>query len=132
MRPFAAFVLTCAVLCASAGCSSNTGTVEGTVAVDGKALGGFEVTFTSQADGSTALGYAKADGRYQLFRGRGKREIPVGEYKVTVQPTDVVDFVSRPNVRLPATYTNSSNTVLIESVGPGANVIDFELESIKD
>ena len=131
MRPFA-FTLIGAILCISVGCSANTGTVEGTVEVDGKPLGGFQVTFTSQADGSTALGYAKADGRYQVFRGRGKREIPVGEYKVTVQPTDVVDFVSRPNVRLPTTYTDSSNTILIKSVEPGANVIDFELESIKD
>lgn len=131
MRPFATLGI-CTVLCASVGCSAKTGTVEGTVAVDGKPLGGFQVTFTSQADGSTALGYAKSDGRYQIFRGRGKREIPVGEYKVTVQPTDVVDFVARPNVRLPSTYTDSSTTVLIESVEPGDNVIDFELESIKD
>lgn len=132
LKPRAGFWLAWAVLCAAAGCSpGDTGTVEGTVIVDGNPLGGFEVTFTSQADGSTALGYAKADGRYQLFRARGNRNIAVGEHKVTVTPTEMVDFVPKPNIRLPATYTDRYKTTLIRSVEPGANVIDFELDSVK-
>ena len=132
MKPLAGFWMALAVLGAAAGCSSGTtGTVEGTVIVDGKPLGGFEVMFTSQTDGTTSLGYAKADGRYQLFRARGNRNITVGEHKVSVKPTEVVDNVPKPNVRFPATYTDPFKTELIKSVEPGENVIDFELDSVK-
>jgi hypothetical protein len=126
MKRRAAFWCGLALQCAAAGCSAKTGTVEGTVFVDGSPLGGFEVMFTSQEDGSTSLGYAKADGKFQLFRARGNRNIAVGEHNVTVKPTDMVDFVRMPKVKLP-----TDQTVLVKSVKPGANVIDFDLHSVK-
>jgi len=108
-----------------------TGTVTGRVLIDGAAQGGFEVTFTSQTDGSGAMGSSQQDGQYQLFVGRGKTQIPAGNYKVTVAPTPFVEGIPLPKVKLPATVTDLDQTVLIKTVKGGENVIDLEVTPIR-
>ena len=99
------------------------------VTVDGKPLGGFEITYVSQTSGAAYLAYAREAGSYKLFGARGKVEIPVGDYKVTVVPTGIVDDVPMPKVRLPAKYTSESQTELIKTITKGTNQIDLVLES---
>ena len=123
-------ILSALLLVTAAGCSSGgTGTVDGVVTVDGKPLGGFEITYISQANGAAYLAYAGEAGAYQLFASRGKREIPVGDYKVTVVPTAVIDNVPRPKVQLPDKYTSESQTELVKTITKGTNQIDLVLES---
>ncbi|MEX1042425.1 MAG: hypothetical protein WDZ51_17465 [Pirellulaceae bacterium] len=113
------------------GCTNgqSTGTVNGIVTVDGKPMGGFEVIFTSSDDGTTARGYAKQQGEYQLFVGRGSHEIPVGEYKVTVIPSAFVQGVPEPTVKLPAAFASVEDTDLVKTVGSGANQLDLEIST---
>lgn len=117
------------VLSVFCGCTSGqqTGTVDGMVTVDGNPTGGFEVIFTSSEDGTTARGYAKQQGEYQLFVGRGSRDIPVGEYKVTVTPSAFVQGVPQPTVKLPTAYASVEETILVKTVASGANQVNLEL-----
>jgi len=112
------------------GCSGQgNGTVTGAVLVDGQPHGGFDVEFVSVKDGSSALGASQKDGTYELFRGRGEKLIPAGEYKVTINPTGFVEGVPMPKVKLPPTYTDANQTVIIKTIQPGENKIDVELNT---
>jgi len=69
------------------------------------------------------------DGVYRLRRGRGKNEIPVGKYKVTVKPSPFVDGIPLPKVSLPKVYTESDQAVLVMKVEPGRNEIDLDIDT---
>jgi len=114
------------------GCyGGNVGQVEGRVLIDGEPQGGFEVNFSSVADGSGAMGTSMQDGVYRLRRGRGKNEIPVGEYKVTVKPSPFADGIPLPKVSLPKMYTETDQAVLVMKVEPGRNEIDLAIDTTK-
>ncbi|WP_437200797.1 hypothetical protein [Planctomicrobium sp. SH664] len=113
-----------------AGCSRNAvGTVHGTVIVDGQPMGGFDVIFHSQADGTSVMGAAKAEGRYELYRGRGATDIPCGEYRVTLTPNSLIDGVPLPKVKLPENVTQLEQATIVKTIAPGPNVIDIEVSS---
>jgi hypothetical protein len=115
-----------------AGCgNSGTGSVTGTVRVNGSPMGGFEVRFYSVADGSMAIGSAMSDGQFKLVKGRGETQIEAGDYKVTVEPTSLIDGVAEPKVKIPQELASASTTTLVKTVGPGANVIDLEISAQK-
>lgn len=114
---------------AALGCgpAANTGAVDGVISIDGKPMGGFEVSFTSTADGVTARGYAKQNGEFELFIGRGRRQIPVGQYKVTVTPSPFVEGVPEPKVKLPSTYSNVESTPLLQDIEAGENHLAIDV-----
>jgi hypothetical protein len=113
-----------------AGCTSGaTGTVEGTVYVDGEPMGGFEVSYKSDEDGSVAMGASQSDGRYKLFIGRANKRIRTGRYHVTLEPSGMITGVPRPTVRLPARYLDFSQTDLVQTVDSGSNVLDLHVET---
>ncbi len=116
------------VLCGCGG--DNVGTVKGRVLLDGEPTGGFEVHFTSTGDGSTALGGAKNGGEFELFRGRGKREIPAGEYKVSLIPTDLIEGVPLPSKKIAEELKKAETTPIVKTVNGGGNVIDIEVTSV--
>lgn len=119
------------VLLVVAGCNagSQTGTVTGTLHVDGIPLGGFEVRFYSVADGSMAIGSAGADGHFTLIRGRGEKQITVGDYKVTIDPTDLIEGVPEPKIKIPQELAAAGTTTLTKTVSSGANVIDLDIST---
>lgn len=111
------------------GCSrGNMGTVEGTVFVNGEPTGGLEIAYKNDADGSMALGATQADGRYELRIGRGERQIAVGSYHVTVTPSEMVTGVPKPDVRMPSKYLSHEETDLVQTVNPGANTLDLNID----
>ena len=119
-----------AVLALMGGCSAaTTGTVEGTIYVDGTPLGGLEVAYKSDKDGSLALGATLEDGKYSLRMGRGNSNIPVGTYHVTVVPSGEVTGIAKPKIKLPSRFLQHDTTDLIQTVGPGANVLDLRLDT---
>ncbi|MBA2113253.1 hypothetical protein [Bremerella alba] len=114
------------------GCGSgNAGTVSGTVNVDGEPSGGFFVYFDPIDGSAEAIGGAVEDGSYSLTYGRGSNQIPVGEYRVYVTPTDLIDNVPKPKVKLETQYMNRESTTLVKKVDAGTNVIDLDIPSRK-
>ena len=93
----------------SPSCTSRaTGTVEGTVYVDGQPMGGFEITYKSDEDGSVAIGASQNDGRYKLFIGRANERIRTGKYHVTLEPSGMITGVPRPSVQSVRSQRSSS------------------------
>lgn len=114
------------------GCGSgNTGAVSGTLTVDGEPSGGYFVHFEPKDGSAEAMGGVVADGSYNLTYGRGSNQIPVGEYRVYVTPTDLIDDVPMPKVKLEPQYLNRESTTLVKKVDAGTNVIDLDIPSRK-
>lgn len=112
------------------GCGSgDAGTVSGTLTVDGEPSGGYFVYFEPTDGSAEAVGGAVADGSYRLTYGRGSTQIPVGEYRVYVTPTDLIDNVPMPKVKVEADYLNRDKTTLVKKVEAGTNVIDLDIPS---
>ncbi|WP_040352880.1 hypothetical protein [Blastopirellula marina] len=120
------------LLLCSTGCwKGDTGTVEGTLKVDGEPLGGFLIYFASKDGNGEAMGGVIGDGSYKLTYGRGDDQIPVGEYRVYVQATEFIDNVSMPKVKLERQYTDPYEASLVKTIDYGHNVIDLDLVSAK-
>ena len=112
------------------GCGSgpDTGTVTGTVTMDGQPVAGVEVNFEPiDVDlGTTATGYTQAAGEYELFYPGSKKGAPAGEYIVRIVPAEMEEGAGPP-VRIPAKYNDQSE--LTKTVESGSNTINFELTS---
>lgn len=130
MRNFSVFLLIL-VTALTIGCNSaTTGTVSGTVTVDGKPVNGLEIEFTPIGhNAGTAMAYTHDGGQYQLVVGRGDSGIPVGDYQVTIKVYSDDPDSGVPNLSLPATYTQPDQTTLKETIKGGANPINFDLKS---
>ena len=116
-----------------AGCTPGvrTGTVNGTMNVDEKPLGGFEISFTNKDTGAIALAYAGKDGTFSLSRGRGNKDIPVGIYEVIATPTGEMQDVPHPKVRVQPKDAADPNAPLQVTVVEGSNQLDLQFRSIK-
>ncbi|UUO05069.1 hypothetical protein M4951_16965 [Blastopirellula sp. J2-11] len=119
------------LLCFTGCWKGDIGTVEGTLQVDGKPMGGFYVYFIPADGTAEAMGGVIGDGSYKLTYGRGDDRIPVGEYRVYVQATEFIDNVSMPKVKLERQYTDPYETSLVKTIDYGHNVIDLDLTSAK-
>lgn len=112
------------------GCTGESiGTVKGTLNIDGQATGGYEIHYLNASDGSMAIGYAQADGRYEMFRGRGKSTLNTGSYTVSLSPSPDVPGVPMPKLKLPAIYTDRDQAALKVTVNPGENDITLDVKS---
>lgn len=114
------------------GCgSASTGSVSGTVNVNGAPVDGLELEFVPVEGGGPAMAYTKNGGKYSVIVGRGNDQIPVGEYKVAIRV-----FTEDPNMEIPKfklgnNYTSTEQTELRREVKGGENTIDFDLEAKK-
>lgn len=87
-----------AVLCLSlTGCGGTDfgpmGSVSGRLTMDGKPLeAGTQLLFMQMEKGYAAFGQTDAEGNYELVwmrEGRNWTEVPVGNYKILIQPPEV-------------------------------------------
>ncbi len=111
------------------GCGVPTGTINGTVLVDGQPMGGFDIIFASE-EGKEYTALAIKDGVYRVLGGRGVSEIPAGTYRVSITPTGVVDNVPMPTVKLSRDYLDVATTPIVVEVKGGSNTINLEMTSM--
>jgi hypothetical protein len=126
------------LLVACAGCQPTTGTVSGTVTVDGKAVAlsndarGSIAFHPSSGQGAMATGVLDSKGRYQLSTGAVPQVQP-GKYQVTVSIVELMPRVedTEQSGRLvtQAKYGSAIDSGLQANVVPGLNEIKFDLES---
>lgn len=108
----------------------GTGEVSGTVLVDHAPMGGFEITFFSTNNQKLIVrGIVEEDGTFRLARGRGKMEIPTGEYRVTFMPIAIGETTPAPKIQLPKKYTNVEHAVITKTVHSGKNEFTIEIET---
>lgn len=110
----------------------GTGLVNGTILVDGSPMGGFEVTFSSTKNKDLVIrGVAIEDGTFRLTRGRGKLNIPTGEYRVSLSPIAIGEKTPAPKIALPQKYTDTNQAVITKTIRTGKNEIKIEVETGK-
>ncbi|QEG43546.1 peptidase associated/transthyretin-like domain-containing protein [Roseimaritima ulvae] len=129
----------CAVLTMGCGASGPSGTVSGTVTMDGQGVPA-QVAFKS--DNATVSGISDASGAFTLTNGDSS-SIPVGKYQVSV--TDVsgdaqmsqADYdammtggaaAPKTESKIPAKYASFGSSGLEFTVTEGANTFDITLE----
>lgn len=114
------------------GCGgAATGSVEGTVTVNGAPVNGLELEFVPVAGGGSSMGYTANGGKYQLIVGRGNDQIPTGEYKVAIRVFTEDPNLEIPKFKLGPNYAKLEDTELRGTVNGGENTINFDLETKK-
>jgi hypothetical protein len=141
----ARYLMACGMLglCLCIGCAKSvpSGTVTGTVTLEGKPVPeGCTVTFLS--DKYTAVGKVGAGGAYTLLDA-GKPKIPAATYKVGVMPSDQrmsdaeyekmmaagsAGNMPPPPAVIPDKFQNPATSGLSFTVKEGPNTIDIELK----
>ena len=122
-----------------AGCGSDLAAVDGTVTLDGQnATGAPDVQGTvvfspAKRGGGLASGILDKSGHYSLSVGTTGGLSP-GQYLVAISIIKIIPPATpggTPGGQLisPRIYTNPQNSGLEAQVGPGANTIDFSLQS---
>jgi hypothetical protein len=121
-------------LLSAAGCGSNgdLGQVKGNVTLDGAPLADATVIFSPVTAGSTSAGKTDANGEYELIYSESVKGADVGPHHVwisTGQPANEDSDPPAPAIpeKVPAKYRTGS--ALTAEVVPGANTIDFPLDS---
>ena len=134
--PWALALLALGAFSGCGGKGPPTGTVQGTVTYQGKAVGEGFVVFENQAKGWTRAAKLNPDGSYE------HREVPVAEYVVHVVPpqpelpNETTGFrgggaaapVPDPE-NIPKKFRTSQSTPLRANVAEGHNRYDFELST---
>lgn len=108
------------------GCSSATGTVEGTITVDGEPVQGVEVIYQCPSFSAEGSGITNSEGHYRVFYGRGNRDLPIGEYQLSLGimlPEDSSGASGKLHKKVKFFNDNSRS----EQVKSGNNVIDIEV-----
>lgn len=112
------------------GCSGPaTGSVTGTVTVNGAPVDGLELEFVPVEGGGPAMAYTNNGGKYSLIAGRGNDQVPVGEYKVAIRVFTEDPDMEIPNFKLGTNYTKTEETELRGKVDGGENTINFDLDT---
>ena len=119
--------------CGCSGSSSNFGTVEGTVTLDGKPLSGVSVMFYPESGARSSAGQTDENGKYSLRHTRDTEGAVIGKHRVTISTEDLADrdeeVATKKRKALPLKYTDQNKTELSETVESGNNTIDFPLKS---
>lgn len=111
------------------GCGSELNKVTGKVTLDGKPVQGLEVRFepVDPNNGTTAMGYTKADGTYELhYPGDNNDGAPPGEFTVHISGAETDG--EGPPVRVAKKY-NSKSTLTATVEDGGDNVFNFDVTS---
>ncbi|MBA2113550.1 carboxypeptidase-like regulatory domain-containing protein [Bremerella alba] len=109
------------------GCSAATGTIEGTVTADGKPVKGVEVIFRDSTISVEGSGISNSQGQYRVFYGRGNRDLPTGEYQLTLGimlPED-----EGAGIKLRKDVKKFNDVPTSKAIASGSNVVDIELDS---
>ena len=135
--------------CGPGGYSGPTGTVSGTVTLNGEPVpAGCGVAFISD-EGHTASGTVAAGGSYQLSAGGEGNEVPAANYRVCITPPAQADASGADYDKMmeaesaegapeeateaaveviPAKYQTTTTSELSFQVKAGSNTIDIPLE----
>jgi hypothetical protein len=127
------FAFLVGMLVATAGCGDSSGTVSGTVTLDGDAITFGNVVF--HGEGRVAQANIQPEGTYTATR------VPLGEVVVTVQTYPLPPQVRPPDaplektqtpgkaryVPIPPNYADSKLSPLRYTVAPGAQTHDIKL-----
>jgi hypothetical protein len=131
-----------------AGCSRKhdygpTGTIEGRLTMEGKPLPkGTKVLFMEQREGFLAFGATDEDGRFKIASWNDGN-MPVGKYKVTIQPAGMGDGeqpfdidaparkrpAKKPAAGFPKRYRTITTSKLEYTVDEGANDFTIDIKS---
>lgn len=111
------------------GCGNGLSDVTGKVTLDGKAVPGLEVRFEPKDPGigTTAIGYTKPDGTYQLHYPGDQIGAPAGEYEVRISGGETDPLPNQPPLRVAPKYNARSE--LTATVTPGVNTLNFDVTS---
>lgn len=113
------------------GYSGPTGTVTGTVKLDGTPVSGpTKVAFINTEKGFTAVGTTDSSGRFTLSS-KGESQIPVGKYQVTVTSSAAEDI--DPAAAMEASLSgsgesSSSGSIPSKYASPGSSGLEFEVK----
>lgn len=153
MNKFASLLsLLCMTVLVTAGCGGTDfgpqGSVSGKLTMDGKPLAaGTQLLFMQMEKGYAAFAHTDAEGNYQLNwmrEGSTRTEVPVGEYKVLIQPPAVQDVeelsaeqmldggdedIQPAEPDFPKKYQQHSTSGLSFNVQEGENTCDLDLKS---
>jgi hypothetical protein len=142
LRPFsfAAMFVAVPTLClALLGCGGGgppSGTVKGTVTLDGQPVPAGTVMFipdqSAGMSGPAAQGQLGSDGTFELQGPAGRREVLVGAYIVTVtgpQVSSDSEGSSATSVKLPEKYQYEQSSGITQQVVEGPNQVKIELTS---
>ncbi len=78
-------LLACLLLLVANGCgSSSTGTVDGTITLEGKPLADAVITFSNEDNTVYAMANTDQKGAFQLVQGVDQTGLPAGEYQVAI------------------------------------------------
>lgn len=134
---FAIFLLAMAAI-AAVGCSRHASRLSGQVSLDGRPLTTGVVTLTPVEAGPSAYAAIGPDGRYSIHTGAATGLEP-GEYVVTVAANAAASGQAAgvelpggkglPPLITPPEYLDRARSPLRVKVAPGAQVVDFNLES---
>lgn len=134
-----------AVACLSPACARHSlplAPVTGSVTVGGRPVGQGRITFQPVDGRRPSSSRLAADGRYVLGTFAAGDGAVVGDHAVTIdaratdgpQPTSLADELERPNPQtssvrwlVPERYASASTSPLRATVGPGRNVLDFDV-----
>jgi len=100
--------------------AADTGTVNGKVTFQGKALGTGVVTFVG-ADAKTYSADIQPDGTFAV-----KKALPAGAYKVTVTKS-ATPAENQQAIEIPSRFTSAETTPLRYTIRRGANTHDVQL-----
>ena len=121
------------------GCGGSSGSVTGTVTVDGVPLKTGMVTFHPIAGGPAAIGGINADGIFELAIG-SSHSVPPGDYVVTVDAMESVSSTQAPDPKKPPAppkritpekYANKDSSDLKVTVKAGSQKVPLALKSGK-
>lgn len=153
MKHFSLFTIL-SILVAASGCGGGTnfgpmGSVSGKLSMDGKPLTeGTQLLFMQMSDGYAAFAHTDAEGSYQLQwmrEGVTHSEVPVGDYKILIQPPTVRDVeeltpeemlegadadLESAEPDFPSKYQEHRTSGLTFTVKEGANTCDLDLKSM--
>ena len=113
-----------------AGCGSSLQSVRGTVTLpDGKPAAGSQVVFDGPIGGKaiSARGDVQADGSFELSTSRPGDGVPLGKYRVQVNPPPLVNAEATQRLPFNAKYTDFSTSGLEYEVKPGSNEFSIQL-----
>jgi len=117
--------------CGSASPTEPTGTVHGTVTLNGESLPAVTISFENPARGLLATAQAREDGSYQLTE-----KLVTGEYAVWVQPLKqapasiegIPSTSESTESGIPEKYRSVKTSDLTVTIVPGDNQFDLVLQ----
>jgi hypothetical protein len=118
------------LLAAFCGCGANLQPVRGKVTLpSGQAAAGSQVVFEGEQEGNvvSARGDVQADGTFQMSTHQPGDGVPVGKYRVQVNPPPMVDAEARSVAPFNPKYSSFDTSGLQFEVKPGAGELSIQL-----